>query len=157
MCIRDSSLGIPSWLSIESHPYSPTVCNGAATRFEVTAFGYPLAYQWQVMKDTFWQDIMNDSIYSGARENLLNISSVTKEMNGWQYRCIVTDEDEIKNSESASLNITETSAVVADLDYSINEDTLFLQNNSQNQTYTKWYFGDGVSLDSVTNLSLIHI
>jgi len=145
------SLDILSWLSIESQPYNQTVCNGSEAHFEVTAFGFPLEYQWQVMKDTSWLDITNDFIYSGAEEHLLKISSVSLDMNDWQYRCIVTDEDEVKNSNPATLFIKETESVIADFDYTINEDTIFFQNNSQNLTFTKAYFGDGASLDSITN------
>ena len=89
----------PTPPSFSEHPHDQVVTEGGQATFEVEADGdLPLTYQWQVKKG------------SGAWENILNATSashtaseVTSAMNGWQYRCVATNEQGKDISESAML------------------------------------------------------
>ena len=63
----------------------------------------PYAYQWQVAgRDGKWTDV------EGGTADTLNVGPVTKEMQGWRYRCQVTDHYLTKAcSDEAKLTITE--------------------------------------------------
>jgi hypothetical protein len=60
----------------------------------VTAAGtQALLYQWQISTNggTSWSDVPSGVGYSGTTTARLNIAGVTKSMNGYQYRCLISD------------------------------------------------------------------
>lgn len=145
------SLNIPSWLTIEAHPYDQKVCSGDKTHFEVTAFGYPLSYQWQINRDNEWKNLQNNVLFSGVKENYLFISGTGTSMEGWQFRCIVKTDTEIDTSRIAELNILPEKSAIADYELKINEDTIWVENKSKNATLFQWHYGDYLTLDSLEN------
>jgi len=60
-----------------------TVCQGSNASFSITATGTALSYQWQISRDggVSW----NDSL--GATDNSVTIHNVTASINGYRYRC----------------------------------------------------------------------
>ena len=74
---------------ITTQPFSHSGCN---TTFSIIASGtLPLTYQWQEDNGGGYVNILNGGIYGGATTNSLTISGATVSMNGYLYRCIVTD------------------------------------------------------------------
>lgn len=74
--------------AVSAQPQSSTVNTGESVSFAVTAAGnYELRYQWQVKKsaDGAFADIEN------ATEASYTIPEAAEDMDGWQYRCIVTN------------------------------------------------------------------
>ena len=63
----------------------------------------PYAYQWQVAgRDGKWTDV------EGGTADTLNVGPVSKDMDGWKYRCQVTDHYLTKAcSDEAKLTVTE--------------------------------------------------
>jgi len=145
------SLNIPSWLTIEAHPYPQKVCSGDETHFEVTAFGYPLSYQWQINRDNEWKDIQNNMLFSGANENYLSVNGTDPSMEGWQFRCIVQTDTEVDTSRVAVLNVLPQESTIADYELTINEDTIWVENKSKGATNFQWHFGDYLTLNSIEN------
>ena len=78
-----------------------TVGVGSTATFRVSADANPApSYQWQYSIDgTAWQDI------SGANASEYETPATTKPMNGWQYRCVVTNPLGTDTSDPATLTV----------------------------------------------------
>lgn len=76
-------------------------CVGGTGTLSVSASGNNLTYQWQLDSGNGFVDLANDGTYSGVTTNTLNISTITNEMNGYTYRCVVTGLDNCNNSVAA--------------------------------------------------------
>ncbi len=103
----DFAIGKPG-LRITSQPQNFTGCNAT---FSITVSGKsPLTYKWQEDNGGGFTDITNGGIYSGATTSSLAISGAEMLMNGYLYRCIVTDALGYSvTSNSALLTITQVS------------------------------------------------
>lgn len=77
--------------NITLNPQSATRCDSSTTlNFKVTATGSNLSYQWQLNTGSGWNNLINNSTYSGANAPTLTLPLVLYSMNGYQYRCVVT-------------------------------------------------------------------
>jgi PKD repeat protein/pimeloyl-ACP methyl ester carboxylesterase len=94
---------------ISSNPASQTVSPPAPTSFSVNASGgtQPYTYQWEYNNGSSWANVPNNAPYSGITSSVLNISSTSSGMNGYQYRCVV--------SSGSPCNIYNTTSSVATL------------------------------------------
>ncbi|OIP03568.1 MAG: hypothetical protein AUJ97_04285 [Bacteroidetes bacterium CG2_30_32_10] len=86
----DASLTIVYSTSIIEQPIASNICEGENTSFNITATGTAITYQWLVNDGFGFININNNNIYSGANSNILNISSATTNMNGYEYKCEVS-------------------------------------------------------------------
>jgi gliding motility-associated-like protein len=87
---------------IADQPQNIDICDLSNAFFEVTARGRgTLLYQWQVNTGTGFSNISNGGVYSGATTDYLTLTTVPYSMNGYLYRCIITDGQ-------GSTNITNT-------------------------------------------------
>ena len=84
-------LTVVSATLVSTNPSSITVCDGANTSFTVAATGSNVIYQWQINDGTGFANLSNGGIYSGATTATLSLSAVTPAMNGYQYRCLVSN------------------------------------------------------------------
>ena len=100
----DLALGKPS-LRIITHPSDNTGCNSV---FNVVVSGKaPLTYQWQEDNGSGFADITNGGVYSGATTSTLTITGAPMLMNGYKYRCYITDAlGYTATSNSATLTVT---------------------------------------------------
>ena len=97
--------GVPN---ITSNPVDRNIAEGQNTYFEVSATGQGLSYQWQLKAATSneWQNLSNGGNYSNVTTRRLNVNNVTMDMNGNQYRCIVSGTClPPVTSEAASLSV----------------------------------------------------
>ena len=70
----------------------PSNFSGCTAAFNVAVSGKTtLSYQWQENNGLGFSNITNGGIYTGANSNSLSISGATQVMNGFLYRCVVTD------------------------------------------------------------------
>jgi hypothetical protein len=77
--------------NITSNPSSVTRCDSTGPlSFKITATGSQLVYQWQLNTGSGWNNLVNNSTYSGVTTPNLGLSNVFYSMNGYQYRCVVT-------------------------------------------------------------------
>ncbi|WP_179516464.1 leucine-rich repeat protein, partial [Clostridium saccharobutylicum] len=78
--------------SITTQPSDKTVTTGNNTSFTVEASGSSLTYQWKVDKGdgNGFVDVVNDSIYSGATTDILNLTNATVEMNNYKYEVVAS-------------------------------------------------------------------
>ncbi len=89
--------------AITTQPTAQSVTVGQTAAFTVTANGVPApTYQWQVSKDggSQWEDI------PGATTANYTTPSTTMDMNGWQYRCVVTNAPVSVTSDPAALTVS---------------------------------------------------
>ncbi len=88
--------------SIVGHPVDVTVDEGSSATFSVQATGSgTLTYQWQQSADgTAWTDI------PGATSASYTVPAATMEMDGHQYRCVVTGDGGEAASDAATLSVT---------------------------------------------------
>ena len=86
------SLTVNPSLAIRIQPASVAIHNGSNTSLAVNATGVGITYQWQVSTNSGgrWSNIVNNSMYAGAKTMSLNITKATLLMNGYLYRCIVS-------------------------------------------------------------------
>ena len=98
--------------SITTQPQSATVTEGQQATFSVAATGNGLSYQWQKSADngSSWTNI------DGAISATYITEATSLNMNGTQYRCIVTTDDNISTtSDPAILTVRKkTTPVVPD-------------------------------------------
>jgi bacillolysin len=94
-------------LSISAQPFNTSACEWSSTpaTFSVTAAGSGgLSYQWQEYI-TSWNNLSNNSTFSGVTTNTLSIIYASTSMSGRLYRCKVTDASCNTMSNSASLTV----------------------------------------------------
>ena len=85
---------------ITSHPANQVVSAGTTATFKVTATGKAtLTYQWQYKAPnaTSWRNVETN-----AKTAKLTIKA-TSALNGYQYRCVVTDGNEMKAYSTAAM------------------------------------------------------
>ena len=90
--------------TITTQPTSQTVTEGGTATFTVVTNGTePLSYQWQQSTDSgqSWTDIV------GATDATYTTEATTTSMNGYQYRCVVSNSAGSITSDAVSLTVNE--------------------------------------------------
>ena len=90
--------------TITTQPTSQTVTEGGTATFTVVTSGTePLSYQWQQSTDSgqSWTDI------DGATDATYTTEATTTSMNGYQYRCVVSNSAGSITSVAVSLTVNE--------------------------------------------------
>ncbi len=72
--------------------FNNSICAGSNTLFGVTATGGSLTYQWQTFPNggSAWANVTNAAPYSGVTSNELSIGNTPQNLDGYQYRVIVS-------------------------------------------------------------------
>ena len=96
-----ATLRVTAKLTITSQPKSTTVTLGNYASFNVAATGENLRYQWQYKKPG--SDIWIN--WSGKTDSALSFKGASTN-NGYQYRCVVSSDAEILESDAATLSVT---------------------------------------------------
>ncbi|MBQ6772262.1 MAG: hypothetical protein IJP44_14960, partial [Bacteroidales bacterium] len=78
--------------NITSHPSDRWMTEGENTTFDVGASGTGISYQWQVKPQSSpeWENLTNGGHYSNVNGWRLYVNNVELEMEGHQYRCVVS-------------------------------------------------------------------
>lgn len=98
--------------AITGQPANVNTCVGNNATFTVTTSGSPIVYQWQVNTGSGFNNVPNAAPYSGVNTATLTVSSVTAGMNGYIYRCVVSNGcTAAANSASATLNVGSNASV----------------------------------------------
>ena len=97
----DSGGTVVSAPTIGTQPASQTVTEGNTATFSVAATGEKLSYQWQQSTDNGqnWTDI------SEAKAATYTTAATTTSMNGYQYRCVVSNSAGSVTSNAATLTV----------------------------------------------------
>ena len=104
----NGSVSVYTVPSITSNPSNRNLVEGQSTTFDVGASGSGLSYQWQIktIYDSDWQNLSNGGNHSNVNNWRLYVNNVTLDMNGNQYRCVVSGTcPSPVTSEAATLTV----------------------------------------------------
>ena len=127
LTVKDKPATAPP--TITEQPEDVTVAEGDDVEFTVEATGTaPLAYQWQYSNDdgTTWGDL------DGETSATFSFTEATTATNGWQYRCIVSND--YGEAISAAVTLTVTNSTL-----------------SLSAPETVWYFSGEINYIYVTS------
>ena len=94
------NIDLPVAPTITGQPQAKTVSAGETAEFTVTASGNPApAYQWQVSKGSQWENIPS------ATNSSYTTEAAAMSMNGWQYRCVATNNKGTAESNATTLTV----------------------------------------------------
>ncbi|MFB9075865.1 T9SS type A sorting domain-containing protein [Flavobacterium procerum] len=146
--------GTANGVNVTSQPAAASICDGGNTSFSVTASN-ATGYQWQVNQGAGFVDITNNSVYSGATTNILNITSATMSFNGYLYRVVISGSCPSVNSNNAALTINPSPSIVTQPTTSpicagANTSILVI---AANTTGYKWQVNDGSGYVDIVNNS----
>lgn len=96
----DGDVVLGSLGTITTHPQDVEVKENETATFTVNAIGSDLSYQWQQSTNgSDWTDI------AGETQVTYTTPATTMDMNGWQYRCVVTGYGTAAESNAATLTV----------------------------------------------------
>ncbi len=106
--------------SISQQPVNLTVIPGANGSFSLTAVETN-SYQWQVSTDggIIFNNLVNNTVYSGVNSNTLNFTGATTGMSGYKYRCQLTGNCTSPYNTTYSNVVTLTVSIPCPTAYSI--------------------------------------
>lgn len=81
---------------------------GGTTQFAVSTPSTSASYQWQIdsTNSSTYFPLANGGVFSGVDSNVLLLSQVRGDMNGWKFRCLVGDSLCTIASASGTLNVS---------------------------------------------------
>jgi hypothetical protein len=88
---NEATLTVVVPVSVTQHPNNVTVCDGGNASFTAAGSGSGVIYQWQVNTGSGFGNVTNGGVYSGATTATLSITGATTAMNGYQYRCLMSN------------------------------------------------------------------
>ncbi len=149
-------------ITITTQPVDVTFCELQNTSFTIVSNTVD-TYQWQLSTDNgvTWNNITNNSMYSGATTATLNITSIVFSMNGYRYRVFLNKNGNSCGLASAGgiLNIYALPVITTpitlkqcddDTDgisaFNLTEKNSFISANYMNETFT--YFTTQVGADT---------
>jgi hypothetical protein len=88
----NGSVNVYAVPTITSNPNDLSLTEGQSSYFQLGASGQGVTYQWQIKTpvDNIWRDVIADSHHSNVNSYRLSVNNVTLEMDGNQYRCVVS-------------------------------------------------------------------
>ncbi|MCX8020816.1 MAG: M12 family metallo-peptidase [Chitinophagaceae bacterium] len=87
----DALLTVVAPVSVTQQPSNATTCDGGNASFTAVGSGTGVIYQWQVNTGSGFVNVTNGGVYSGATTATLTITGATLSMNGYQYRCLMSN------------------------------------------------------------------
>ncbi len=86
-----------------------TVASGQSASFTLGTALAATTYQWQLSTDggATWNNLSNNSSYSGATTTMLGVTNITTVMNGSRYRALLTNAAGSSISGTATLTVSE--------------------------------------------------
>lgn len=96
-------------VAVTTQPASVTTCSTNNASFGVVASGTGLTYKWQVnsaeLGAGIYTDVTDAGVYTGATTPTLSIAGATVGMNGYYYRCLVSDGTCTTTSGAVTLTV----------------------------------------------------
>jgi hypothetical protein len=98
----------PQTVAITSQPGSVSIAAGTGGTLFTVAAENAASYQWQASKDDgdTWDDIVDGVRYNGATADTLSVTSAITEMNGLEFRVVVSGNGGPITSETVTLTVT---------------------------------------------------
>ncbi|MCE1202356.1 MAG: gliding motility-associated C-terminal domain-containing protein [Bacteroidia bacterium] len=95
------------------HPSDTAVCVGGQAQFRVLALN-TVSYQWQENDGVGWYNITQAMTYaSGYTTQILTITDANLGLNGYKYRCVVTDGQGLSDiSQAANFGVNDPPIII---------------------------------------------
>lgn len=94
---------------ITLQPLTQAVCPEGNVSFTIAATG-ATSYQWQVLESGSYKDIVDGGIYSNAQTPMLSLTGIPESMDGYQFRCVVSN-GETTISQIVRLNVKPVTSI----------------------------------------------
>ena len=140
----DKCLAIPV---ITQQPGNGNVCNTGTTTFTITATNAG-SYHWQVYNGSTWNDLADDTIYSGSDTNTLVLNKVPLSLNNEQYRCIVDNSCGSVPSAVATLSVFPQPVLTLNPDTTITSGASLQLNASASINIATWEWTPDAELNN---------
>jgi len=137
--------------TITTQPIAQAGCVGDNESFTVaSATG---TFQWQENTGSGFVNISNGGIYSGATSTTLTLTSITAPMNGYNYRCVVSDGSCVTNSNGVGLTVNEAPSITSQpTNSSITEgNNTSFSVSASNATGYQWQVNTGGGFSNISN------
>lgn len=105
---NEATLTVNALPTVTTPPANRTVCEGTTAGFKVITAASPAVttYQWQMSTGSNFNDINDNSTYTGTNTDSLTVNGVTATLNNRQYRVVVTTGSGCSfTSPAARLNV----------------------------------------------------
>jgi hypothetical protein len=150
---NNAALTIGGGLSITTQPINQDGCVGDNETFTINA---PSAttFQWQEDQGSGFANITNGGIYSGATLASLTLTGITTPLNGFLYRCVVSNGACNATSNNASLTVNNAVIITTNLVTSTTqcEDNNFnLTIIANNASSFQWFEFNGVTWSALVD------
>ncbi len=116
----------PCNVQIVNQTTSKTVHSGLSAGFKVVSTGPTSSYNWQVDNGFGYNNIIDNCNYSGSSTDSLTIPIVALNMNGYNYRCIVSSSSCTDTSLLIKVIVDSTFVTVYDTTHVTLVDTTFI-------------------------------
>ena len=87
---------------------NPPPCPGTTTAFTAGMLVNEDSYQWQVDNGSGFVDLVNDTVYTGVKTNLLQLINAPTGLYGNKYRCVITNNGNQTYSNVFTLKFVST-------------------------------------------------
>ncbi len=149
---NNAALTIGGGLTINTQPTNQDGCVGDNETFTINA---PAAttFQWQEDQGSGFANITNGGIYSGATSATLTITGINAPMNGFLYRCLVSDGSCNATSNNATLTVNTAPSITTqptNQDGCIGDNETFTI-NAPAATSFQWQEDQGSGFANITN------
>jgi hypothetical protein len=98
-------------------PPGSSICPTGTANFKTNITGIGYTYQWQVNSGTGFNNLINNTVYSGVTDSVLTITAPSSAYNRYQYRCITNTGAGTINSPVFLLKITSSWNGTTDTDW----------------------------------------
>lgn len=97
--------------AITTQPLPTAVCAGTGTAMTIATNTTGVTYQWQVSMGGVYANVLNGASYSGVTTPTLSFLTTSGTLNGYLYRCLVSDGCTNLISNSAALTVNGVPAI----------------------------------------------
>ncbi len=127
--------------AVTLQPVDTEVCAEDFIVLATMATGAGVIYQWQVNDGTGFVDVEDGPLYNGSDTDELTIQAEDA-LTGYQYQCVITSScPDITTTDVATITIG--ALPVPDFTFYVENDTLWVVNNSDNFDTYYWDYGEG--------------
>lgn len=141
-------------LNILLQPTSSIVNSGSSTKFIIKCNSATATYQWQQNTGSGFVNILNSSLFNGAKDDTLEIVSANMSLNNNSFRCIITDGVCTTTSNGANLTVNCFINFVnqpTSTTKGVGQDAIFFTNTSSTTATYQWQENNGSGFVNLNN------
>ena len=110
-----ATLTDPAKPVITLQPINTALCENKSGQLQVATSVSAPAYQWQIFNNDAWQNIDNSIGANGYTTSTLSFANAPASINNKLVRCVITENNCVTNSDSATIQVDEQPSANANL------------------------------------------